>query len=117
LGTNSSAAAILSVTDNNVPGATIETPVFGSTYTAGSAISFSGSAMDPEDGDLLASAMSWRIDFHHDSHFHPGMPETPGISAGSFAIDAGGETSPNVLYRVYLTVPTRKDSRSAPFAT
>jgi hypothetical protein len=42
------------------------------------------------------------------------MPETPGIFSGSFAIADGGETSPNVWYRVHLTVT---DSDKFSFST
>ena len=53
---------------------------------------------------LPASAFRWRIDFHHDTHTHPGMPDTVGITSGTFAIPNSGETSANVWHRVYLTV-------------
>jgi hypothetical protein len=44
------------------------------------------------------------VDFHHDEHFHPFLPETPGRRAGRVKIPATGETSANVWYRVHLTV-------------
>jgi glucose/arabinose dehydrogenase len=104
IGTATSNAATLGVTANTPPAATILTPAVGAKYTAGTALSFSGSGTDLENGTLPASAFKWRIDFHHDTHIHPAMADTIGITSGSFAISNSGETSANVWYRVYLTV-------------
>jgi hypothetical protein len=57
-----------------------------------------------EDGNLPPSAFTWRVDFHHDTHVHPFMADTSGITTGTFTIANRGETSANVFYRVYLTV-------------
>jgi len=108
--------AVLTVTAPNLPpNATILTPATGATYGGNQVISFSGSATDPEDGNLPASAFSWFVNFHHDSHTHPG-PFTPsGVTSGSFTVPVTGETSPNVFYRLYLVVTDsqgRKDTAS-----
>jgi glucose/arabinose dehydrogenase len=103
-GTATSNAATLSVTTNTPPIAVILTPSAGTKYSAGTSLSFSGSGTDVENGTLPASAFKWRIDFHHDTHTHPAMADTVGISSGTFAIPNSGETSANVWYRVYLTV-------------
>lgn len=103
-GTATSNAATLTVSANTAPVATILTPSPGSKYTAGTSLSFSGSGTDAENGTLPASAFKWRIDLHHDTHTHPAMADTFGISSGTFAIPNSGETSANVWYRVYLTV-------------
>jgi len=73
-------------------------------YNAGQMFNFSGTGTDNEDGALGASSFLWRIDFHHDAHGHPFFPTTGGITSGSFTIPTTGETSPNVWYRVFLTV-------------
>ena len=104
VGSITSNAATLTVTANTAPVASIVTPVAGTKYSAGTTLSFSGSGTDKEDGVLPASAFTWRIDFHHDTHTHPAMASTSGIKSGSFVIPATGETSANVWYRVYLTV-------------
>src|SRR5690606_28391803 len=75
-GQTTSLAAILSVSENTPPLATILTPEPGATYAAGTTLGFSGAAEDTEDGSLPPSAFSWRIDFHHAEHLHPAMPET-----------------------------------------
>ncbi|WP_129645353.1 PQQ-dependent sugar dehydrogenase [Peristeroidobacter agariperforans] len=103
-GSVTSNAATLTVLSNGVPSATISSPVAGTLYRGGQTFAFSGSATDPEDGALPASAFTWRVDFHHDDHTHPHMPETSGIAGGSFTIADRGETSANVFYRLILTV-------------
>jgi hypothetical protein len=104
MGSATSAAAAPTVVTDAPPAPTILSPVDGSLYSAGSVLRFRGAATDPEDGKLPASAFSWRIDFHHDDHFHPFMPETPAKKAGRIRIPTLGESSANVWYRVHLTV-------------
>ncbi len=99
-----SATATLTVTANQLPAGTITQPAAGTLYSGGSTIAYAGTANDPEDGTLPASAFTWRVDFHHDTHSHPFMPATSGITSGSFTIPTTGETSPNVWYRIFLTV-------------
>lgn len=105
-GSVTSAAATLSVLEGGRPTAVILTPEEGTLYSGGTTLSFSGTGSDPEDGDSLpASAFTWWIDFHHDTHHHPGMESTSGITEGSIPIThEGHETSANVWYRIYLTV-------------
>lgn len=103
-GSATSNAATLTVTASGVPQATIVSPTAGTLYRGGQTFTFSGTASDPEDGALPASAFTWRVDFHHDDHTHPHVPDTSGVTSGSFTIADRGETSANVFYRVILTV-------------
>ncbi len=107
LGNAISNAATLSVISNVKPVAEISTPVAGSMYVAGTTINFSGGATDTEDGPLPASALSWAINFHHDTHKHD-EPPINGVSSGSFQIPNEGETSDNVWYRIVLTATDSK---------
>ena len=70
-------------------------------------VNYSGSASDFEDGDLPASAFTWQVDFHHDTHLHPFIAATTGSKTRTFTIPKRGETSSNVYYRIILKV---KDS-------
>jgi glucose/arabinose dehydrogenase len=97
-------AAILTVTSNQPPVAAITTPVAGTRYSGGVTVAFAGTGSDPEDGILPASAFTWQVDFHHDTHTHPFVPATSGITGGTFDIPTTGETSANVWYRIFLTV-------------
>jgi glucose/arabinose dehydrogenase len=102
LGTVTTQSVLLKVDNNLAPVPTIILPVVGSTYIAGSTLTFSGSATDNEDGPLPPEALTWEIIFHHDTHTHPGMPPTTGIAGGTFEL-ANREPASNVWYRVYLT--------------
>jgi Immunoglobulin domain len=106
-GSTLSNAAVLSVTTNKPPVGKILTPVQGTTYFGGMVVNYSGSASDFEDGDLPASAFTWQVDFHHNSHVHPVIPATTGRKTGTFTIPDRGETSSNVYYFITLKV---KDS-------
>ncbi|HLL73905.1 MAG TPA: PQQ-dependent sugar dehydrogenase [Pyrinomonadaceae bacterium] len=109
-GSATSDAATLTVTPNTPPMAQINSPAAGASYAAGDTISFSGSATDAQDGQLSASALTWRVDFHHDDHTHPFVAPFSGATSGSFTAPATGETSANVFYRIHLSVT---DSRGA----
>jgi glucose/arabinose dehydrogenase len=96
--------ALLTVSANQPPAATISQPAAGALYSGGSVIAYAGSGADSEDGTLSASAFTWRVDFHHDTHTHPFIAPTSGATSGSFTIPTTGETAANVWYRIYLTV-------------
>ncbi len=103
-GSTTSQEATLTVASGSLPTPTILTPLLGTTFAAGDTIVFSGSGLDTEDGNLPASALTWRIDLQHDTHSHPAMPNLTGVTGGSWVIPTVGETSDNIWYRVYLTV-------------
>jgi glucose/arabinose dehydrogenase len=110
-GSVTSNEATLTVINNEIPVPTISTPTVGTTYVGGDVINYSGIATDKEDGDLPASAFTWRVDlFHFDDpdHFHPAMDNTTGRKSGTFTIPVNMETSPNVLFRIFLTVVDSK---------
>jgi len=96
--------ATLTVSSNQAPTGTISQPASGTLYSGGTVINYAGTGTDPQDGTLPASAFTWQVDFHHDTHVHPFMPATTGAMSGSFTIPTVGETSANVWYRIYLTV-------------
>ncbi|PYL76185.1 MAG: hypothetical protein DMF27_09685 [Verrucomicrobia bacterium] len=103
-GNTLSNVATLSVTSDKPPTSQILTPAVGTTYFGGMVVNYSGSASDKEDGTLPASAFTWRVDFHHDSHVHPFIPPTTGSKTGTFTIPNRGEVSSNVYYYITLKV-------------
>jgi len=103
-GNTLSDVATLSVTSDKPPVGQIITPAQGTTYFGGMVVKYSGSASDFEDGDLPASAFTWQVDFHHDTHLHPFIAATTGSKTGTFTIPTRGETSSNVYYRIILKV-------------
>lgn len=88
---------------NREPAPTISQPIANSTYACGDEISFAGSALDPDEGALSASRLSWTVVFHHDSHTHPFLGPLNGVDSGSFAVPRSGEEETTVSYRVQLT--------------
>jgi glucose/arabinose dehydrogenase len=103
-GSATSNEATLTVTANQPPVGNITSPAAGTLYSGGQTFTFAGTGTDPETGTLPASAFTWQVDFHHDTHVHPFIPTTVGVTGGTFTIPTTGETSANVWYRIYLTV-------------
>jgi glucose/arabinose dehydrogenase len=114
-GSATSNEARLTVVANQPPTATITQPVSGTLYNAGQTINFSGTGSDPEDVTIPAASFAWEVVFHHDTHTHPFMPSTSGITSGSFVIPAVGETATNVWYRIHLTVTDSGGLKSTTF--
>ena len=114
-GSATSSEAILTVINNQLPTATITSPAAGRTYAGGDVITFAGTGTDAEDGTLPASAFTWKIDLYHfdtPAHTHPALDPTSGSKSGTFTIPTEMETSPNVLFRIYLTVVDSKGATS-----
>jgi hypothetical protein len=88
----------------NQPTPTINSPAPGTLYEAGETVGFSGTATDPQDGTLPASAFTWKVDLYHGTSVVPVLPPTSGITSGSFTIPTTGDTSTDVFYRISLTV-------------
>jgi uncharacterized repeat protein (TIGR01451 family) len=100
---------------NTPPTASIVAPAAWTTWKVGELISFSGSATDPQQGTLPASALSWQLVLHHcPSNCHQHLIQTwPAVASGSFnapdheypsylelrltATDAGGLTDTKTL--------------------
>ncbi len=101
VGEATSDAATLAVTTNRPPVAAIDAPLTTARYSAGQAIAYAGRGSDPDGAPLT---YRWRVDFHHESHSHPFLPATEGGPQGSFRVPTRGETSPDVWYRIHLTV-------------
>ncbi|MFD3003486.1 PQQ-dependent sugar dehydrogenase [Pontibacter toksunensis] len=104
----SNAATLTVTTYNAAPTAKVTSPVHQTLYRAGTVVSFTGTGTDPEDGTLPASAFSWSVEFHHDTHKHDGPPVASGVKSGTFTIPDEGETAVNVWYRLILTVTDSK---------
>ncbi len=82
-GTDTTSVPITVGNDRPVP--TIEAPTGGSLYRDGDTMTVRGSATDPQDGALPASALDWTVTLIHVSHTHP-VVDLHGVSTGQFAI-------------------------------
>ena len=98
-----STAAVLTVLNNQPPSASITQPVAGSTYGNGQVLTFAGAGTDPES-TLPPSAFTWKIDLIHDTHVHPFMQPTNGVTSGSITVPEVPHAASGVFYRIYLTV-------------
>ncbi len=61
----SDTASIQITADANAPTASINTPGSGATWRVGQSISYSGSALDPQDGSLAGNRLFWTLRAHH----------------------------------------------------
>ena len=103
IGPTTSADATLTVKDFNTD-PTAQITLNRDTYAANNVITFSGTATDKEDGPLPASAFTWEVLTHHNTHTHPFLAPQSGITSGSFTTADRGEVSDNIYYIVNLTV-------------
>ncbi len=106
--TGTAAVVVRVLPQNRPPTVTITTPSTGSTVTAGTSVSFTGTAVDPEDGALMGMALRWSSS--RDGALGTGSPfSTAGLSAGAHTIsltatDSGGRTaSASVTLTVMMT--------------
>ena len=107
------AKALYPATSNTAPSVTISSPASGSSYASGTAVSFTGSANDTQDG-LLTSSLAWTSTI--DGSIGLGGSFTRVLSPGSHtikatAVDAGGLTT---VKQVSVTVTS---SNTAPSVT
>ena len=103
-GNATSNSATLTVTANRAPTASITSPSSTARFSGGTVINYAGAGTDPENGTLPASAFTWRVELHHDEHSHPFLGPITNTKSGSFTIPRTGELSPNVWYRIHLSV-------------
>lgn len=110
-GNDTSQAATLVVTPNQPPAATIniDSGLSGGKFIAGQPITFSGSAVDSEDGPLEADSFTWQVDYitsiaSGNPVVRPFVPEFSGAAGGTFTpATTGPYTLADVAYRITLT--------------
>ncbi len=99
----------LTVTTNRAPTARIDTPSGSTGFATGDVISYSGVGTDPEDGNLPAASLTWKVDSQHDTHAHSFITPVTG-SGGSFTVPDFEASEANMWLRITLTV---RDSSGA----
>lgn len=105
-GSVNSDPATLTVTEDHAPIPVITAPREGTVFKAGQTFRFEGRATDQEDGELPASAFTWRVDYHTgDAPPRPFVSPLTGVKSGQFTIPTRTPyTLSNVFYRIHLTV-------------
>ena len=91
----------VAVTVGSVPPTpTILAPADGTTVVPGQTVAYRGSATDPEDGALGASALKWTVLLHHNTHVHTFVGGTG--DQGSFVAEDHGPVG-SFSYEIILT--------------
>jgi len=90
------------VAGNSVPAVTIVEPASSLVWAVGDTISFSGTATDPDEGTLPASAFRWKMILYH----CPGGPDDCHVHdvEERFGVDSGTFTAPDHEYYSYLVI-------------
>ncbi|MFG2037519.1 LamG-like jellyroll fold domain-containing protein [Dactylosporangium sp. NPDC048998] len=92
------------------PVPTISAPLNNTIVQPGQTVNFAGSATDPDDGPLPASALSWTVLLHHDTHIHSFVGGSG--ANGSFVVDDHGPIG-TFSYEVILTATDSSGLRAS----
>ena len=92
------------------PTPTISAPTDGTRVLPGQTVDYQGSATDPEDGALPASALKWTVLLHHNTHVHTFVGGTG--AQGSFVAEDHGPVG-TFSYEVMLTATDSSGLKSS----
>lgn len=113
---NPATLTVLSNSPPNSPEITVTGGLTGGKFVAGQAISFTGTASDPEDGGLGAGSFAWTINYltsiNQGDQDHDGLPgltrpfaTLSNVTSGTFTpATTGPYTLADVAYAITLTV-------------
>ena len=101
-GTSAEVRNLRIVSGNHAPEPVIQAPVRGRLVLEDEFITFSGTAIDAEEGIVPCAQFSWRILFHHLGHAHPFLGPIEGVCEDTFIVDSHGEEQ--IWYEIRLTV-------------
>ena len=95
-----SASVVVDVTVGSLPPVVnIDTPADGTLVSPGQSVTFHGGAIDPDDGNVPAAALSWKVFLHHNEHVH--LHQTITGTGGSFLVTDHGVG--NFAFELVLT--------------
>ncbi|MBL8098101.1 MAG: PQQ-dependent sugar dehydrogenase [Anaerolineales bacterium] len=99
---NTTSTDTVTITIGNLePVASISSPANGTTYSVDDVISFSGTGVDNEDGNLSGSSLKWSVLLHHNDHIHFDFAPNLTGNNGSFETPDHGD---NTWMELCLTV-------------
>jgi glucose/arabinose dehydrogenase len=81
--------SVVVVVGNLAPTATILAPLDGATYIVSHTVTFSGTAIDLEDGTVPSGDLSWEVLIHHNQHTHPNFVNATGTGGDLVPPDHG----------------------------
>jgi glucose/arabinose dehydrogenase len=103
-GSTTSDVATLTVLNDTPPEPRITSPQSGATFAGGETLRVEGSATDSEDGTVPASAFTWDVVLHHNTHTHPELGPITGTRSFDFTVPRELETDPDIFFRIHLQV-------------
>ncbi|MFN2470401.1 MAG: hypothetical protein ABR583_05315 [Gaiellaceae bacterium] len=96
---------------NTPPSPSVQSPATSKLFRVGEIITLTGSASDPEDGTLPASALSWTVLLHHNTHTHPFLGP---VSGNNVTFNAPAPEDLAAAANSYLEIQlTATDSKGA----
>jgi glucose/arabinose dehydrogenase/PKD repeat protein len=99
-GAQDTASVVIHAGDNE-PTPVIQSPARNAQFGSGETITLSGTATDPEEGQLPASALKWQVIKHHATHTHPFLGSTPG---NDVTISGPVPEDANAITNTYLEI-------------
>jgi glucose/arabinose dehydrogenase/fibronectin type 3 domain-containing protein len=96
------------------PTPSISAPADGTSVLPGQTVNYQGSATDPEDGALPASALRWTVLLHHNTHVHTFVGGSG--AQGSFVAEDHGPIG-TFSYEIILTATDSSGLRSSTSVT
>lgn len=79
------------------------------TYSAGTTLTLSGSAIDETDGDITLTSTKWFAIYHHEEHFHDGPAFSRNNGTVYYNIPAHFDLTENVYYEIQLVAKNSLD--------
>ncbi len=109
-------AASIAVTINRPPSASISSPVANATLVAGTSVTFSGTATDPEDGVLSGASLVWASS--RDGQIGTGSSfSTATLSVGAHTITLTAKDSQNATAVAARSITITSSANRAPVAS
>lgn len=85
---------------NRAPVIALVGPASTALFAGGDTLDIALTALDPEQGTLTGSAVSWWVVLHHEEHTHPFHPVAEGAT-GKLGIPRTGHDEASIFLRVY----------------
>jgi glucose/arabinose dehydrogenase len=109
------AAPVTVTVGNHAPVGTIILPAAGSKLRVKQFATYTATGTDAEDGDLPASAFSWRVELIQNTAVHLYLPPTPGRTGRFKILQSVLQHGHNIVFRFFLKVTDSQGLSSETF--